>query len=99
MKARLTITICTMAALIFLMNLFVSWKKIPVYVNPSDIRQSVDKSFSLLEKSGYLFTERSRFKCAGCHHTTDGHGRRLGKGKGNSCHRFVFGTQGDSDDK
>ena len=70
MKARLTITICTMAALIFLMNLFVSWKKIPVYVNPSDIRQSVDKSFSLLEKSGYLFTERSRFKCAGCHHTT-----------------------------
>ena len=70
MKARLTITICTMAALIFLMNLFVSWKKIPVYVNPSDIRQSVNKSFLLLEKSGYLFTERNRFKCAGCHHTT-----------------------------
>ena len=59
-----------MAAFIFLMNLLVSWKNPPVSVNSSDIRQSVSKSFLLLEKSGYLFTERNRFKCAGCHHTT-----------------------------
>ncbi len=70
MKTRLSITICGMAAFIFLMNLLVSWKNPPVSVNSSDIRQSVSKSFLLLEKSGYLFTERNRFKCAGCHHTT-----------------------------
>src|SRR5450755_1611785 len=70
MRARATITISTLAAMIVGMNLFVSWKNLPVSVNPSDIRRSVDKSFLLLEKSGYLFTERSRFKCAGCHHTT-----------------------------
>src|SRR5450432_1128120 len=70
MKARATITISTLAAMIVGMNLFVSWKNLPVSVNPSDIRRSVDKSFLLLEKSGYLFTERARFKCAGCHHTT-----------------------------
>jgi hypothetical protein len=70
MKKRSLITISVLASLIMLMNLFVSWKNIPDSVSPSDIRQSVSRSFSLLEKSGSLFTERSRFKCAGCHHTT-----------------------------
>jgi hypothetical protein len=70
MKTRSLITISTVMAFITLINLFLSWKNIPVSVNPSDVRQSVSKSFLLLEKSGYLFTERSRFKCAGCHHTT-----------------------------
>ena len=70
MKARLPITICTMTGLVILMNLLLSWNKLSVPVSESDIRQSVDKSFLLLEKSGYLFTERNRFKCAGCHHTT-----------------------------
>ncbi len=70
MKTRLSITICGMAAFIILLNLMVSWKNPPISVNSSEIRQSVSKSFLLLEKSGYLFTERNRFKCAGCHHTT-----------------------------
>src|SRR5450631_2479853 len=70
MKGRLLITIGTMTTMILLMNLFLSWKNPTVSVNPSDIRRSVDKSFLLLEKSSYVFTERSRFKCAGCHHTT-----------------------------
>lgn len=70
MKARATITISTLAVMIIGMNLLVSWKNLPVNVNSSDIRRSVDKSFLLLEKSGYLFTERARLKCAGCHHTT-----------------------------
>jgi hypothetical protein len=70
MKTRLLITIFSMAAFVVLMNLLLSWKNLPVSVNPSDIRQSVEKSFLLLEKSGYVFTVRSRFKCAGCHHTT-----------------------------
>jgi hypothetical protein len=70
MKKRSLLTITILAVLTILMNLVVSWKNIPVSVSPSDIRQSVNKSFLLLEKSGYLFTERSRLKCAGCHHTT-----------------------------
>ena len=70
MKKRSLITISSLAVFIVIMNLTVSWKDISLSVNPSDIRQSVSKSFSLLEKSGYLFTERSRSKCAGCHHTT-----------------------------
>ena len=70
MKKRSLLTISMLAVLIISMSFFVSWKKIPVGVSDSDIRQSVNKSFLLLEKSGYLFTERSRFKCAGCHHTT-----------------------------
>jgi hypothetical protein len=70
MKKHSLLTISILAVLMIFMNLFVSWKNIPVSASPSDIRQSVNKSFSLLEKSGYLFTERSRQKCAGCHHTT-----------------------------
>ena len=70
MKTRSILTISILAVLIILMNLFVSWKNIPVGVRDSDIRQSVNKSFPILEKSGYVFTERSRQKCAGCHHTT-----------------------------
>ena len=70
MKSRLLITICIIASMVLLMNLLVSWKNPPVPVNPSEVRRSVDKSLALLEKRGYLFTERNKFKCAGCHHTT-----------------------------
>ncbi len=70
MKKRSLLTISILSVLVIFMNLFVSWKNIPVGISDSDIRQSVNKSFLILEKSGYLFTERSRAKCAGCHHTT-----------------------------
>jgi hypothetical protein len=70
MKKHSLLTISILAVFMILINLFVSWKNIPVGASESDIRQSVNKSFQILEKSGYLFTERSRQKCAGCHHTT-----------------------------
>ena len=70
MKKRSLLTISILAVFTIFMNLFVSWKKIPVGISDSDIRQSVNKSFLILEKSGYVFTERSHQKCAGCHHTT-----------------------------
>jgi Prenyltransferase and squalene oxidase repeat len=70
MKTRSLMTITTLVAFIAILNLILSWKELPVQVNPSDVRQSVVKSFLLLEKTGYLFTERNHFKCAGCHHTT-----------------------------
>ena len=66
MKKRSLFTISILVVFLIFMNLLVSWKNIPVSVSDSDIRQSVNKSFLILEKSGYLFTERSRFKCAGC---------------------------------
>jgi hypothetical protein len=70
MKKRSFFTTLALVIVIFFMNLLISWRNIQVSVSPSAIRQSVNKSFQLLEKSGYLFTERNRFKCAGCHHTT-----------------------------
>jgi hypothetical protein len=70
MKKHSYFAVLTLLVGIIFMNLFISWKNIPVSVSLTDIRQAVNKSFPLLEKSGYLFTERTRFKCAGCHHTT-----------------------------
>jgi hypothetical protein len=70
MKKRSLFILSMLIVFMMLMNFFVSWKNIPVSVSPSDIRESVNKSFTLLEKSGYLFTQRSQAKCAGCHHTT-----------------------------
>jgi hypothetical protein len=70
MKKHSLFAVIAMAIWIIFMNLFISWRNIPVSVSLSDIRQSINKSFPLLEKSGYVFTERNRFKCAGCHHTT-----------------------------
>jgi len=70
MKKHSFFTLSIQALLMIFMNLFVSWKNLPAGISDSDIRQSVNKSFLILEKSGYLFTECSRAKCAGCHHTT-----------------------------
>jgi hypothetical protein len=38
--------------------------------DPAAIRHSVSKSLTILQKSGYLFTERARLHCASCHHST-----------------------------
>jgi hypothetical protein len=70
MKIRLFTTMFTLCTIIIVMVLLVSWKNKSVEFGPADIRKAVDKSFVLLEKSGYVFTERSAIKCAGCHHTT-----------------------------
>ncbi|HEY4289368.1 MAG TPA: prenyltransferase/squalene oxidase repeat-containing protein [Puia sp.] len=36
----------------------------------ADIRLSVSKSLSILQSSGYKFTERAKLHCASCHHNT-----------------------------
>lgn len=69
MKIRILTTMCTLVVIITLMTMLVSWKNKPAHFGTADIRKSVDKSFLLLEQSGYIFTERSKQKCAGCHHT------------------------------
>ncbi len=55
---------------IFLLSTLAGWMNKPLAVNHADIEKSVIKSFLLLQKSGYLFTNRSTLKCASCHHTT-----------------------------
>jgi hypothetical protein len=70
MKSRLFTTTFTLSVIVVLMAFLVSWKKKSVFSGSPEIRQAVDKSFLLLERSGYVFTERSALKCAGCHHTT-----------------------------
>ena len=70
MKIRLFTTTLSVCTIIILMSLLVSWKNKSVHYGSADIRKAVDKSFFLLEQSGYVFTERSSLKCAGCHHTT-----------------------------
>ncbi|MEJ0082522.1 MAG: hypothetical protein WDM78_16565 [Puia sp.] len=78
---------CTLTLIITLMILLVSWKNKSVHVSSADIRKAFDKSYLLLEQSGYVFTERSALKCAGCHHTTmTAHGGRSGKKKRHFCH-------------
>ncbi|HEY2349410.1 MAG TPA: prenyltransferase/squalene oxidase repeat-containing protein [Puia sp.] len=70
MKSRLFTTMLSLSVIIILMIHLVSWKNKSVDFGTADIRKAVNKSFILLEKSGYVFTERSAIKCAGCHHTT-----------------------------
>ena len=70
MKTPLFTTLFTLSVIVILMAMLVSWKNKSVHSGSADIRKAVDKSFLLLEQSGYVFTERSAFKCAGCHHTT-----------------------------
>lgn len=69
MKNKILFTISAICGGILFVSLFAGWKEVPV-TDPSMIKSSVTKGLFLLEKSGYLFTARSRGKCAGCHHNT-----------------------------
>jgi hypothetical protein len=48
----------------------ISWNNKDFVISPSTIEASAKKSFSLLEKSSYVFTNHSALKCASCHHNT-----------------------------
>ena len=70
MKTRLFTTISTLTVIVILMVMLVSWKNRFAHYESAEIRKAVDKSFLLLEQTGFVFTQRSAVKCAGCHHTT-----------------------------
>ncbi|HLY68823.1 MAG TPA: prenyltransferase/squalene oxidase repeat-containing protein [Puia sp.] len=70
MKRKGFPVIIIIAGGIFLLSMLAGWMNKPAGNNTADIEKSVNKSFLLLQKSGYLFTNRSKFKCASCHHNT-----------------------------
>jgi hypothetical protein len=70
MKNKLLAIPIILVCSVFLLSSLAAWMNKPVNDNTADIEKSVNKSFSLLQKSGYLFTSRSKLKCASCHHTT-----------------------------
>ncbi|HTS44854.1 MAG TPA: prenyltransferase/squalene oxidase repeat-containing protein [Puia sp.] len=67
-KILLTISLISCGALFSVM--LMGWMNKPVNTDPADIQQSVTKSFLILQKSAYTFTQRSRQKCASCHNNT-----------------------------
>jgi prenyltransferase beta subunit len=70
MKSKFFSITIILASGIFLLSMFAGWTDKPADNNIADIEKSVNKSFLLLQKSGYLFTNRSTLKCASCHHNT-----------------------------
>lgn len=70
MKSKIFLTTGMLCCGIVLVSLFAGWREKPVSVPLATIKNSAQKSLALLEKSGYIFTNRARGKCAGCHHTT-----------------------------
>ncbi|HSZ86019.1 MAG TPA: prenyltransferase/squalene oxidase repeat-containing protein [Puia sp.] len=70
MKSKIFSIIVILSCGIFFLSILTGWKNKNADNNIAEIEKSVSKSFSLLQKSSYLFTNRSKLKCAACHHTT-----------------------------
>lgn len=70
MKSKIFFTISLVACSVFLLSTLSGWINKPVLSSPENIKQSVTKSLGILQKSSYVFTERSKFKCASCHNNT-----------------------------
>jgi hypothetical protein len=70
MQTKLTAMVIAIASSLFVGSTIISWENKALVISPLTIEASVKKSFSLLEKSSYVFTNRSTLKCASCHHNT-----------------------------
>lgn len=70
MKVKIISTIIMFSAGIFLLSTLESWMHKPHNAKDAMIEQSASKAFLLLQKSGYIFTNNNKFKCASCHHNT-----------------------------
>jgi len=70
MNNKLIIVAGSFAAGIFLLSSFTAEQPAATRIPLPAIRQAAAKGLSLLEKSGYLFTTRSKLKCASCHHNS-----------------------------
>jgi hypothetical protein len=68
MKSKIFSIVIILLCVIFLLSTLAGWKNKNAGNNITDIERSVNKSFLLLQKSSYLFTNRSTLKCASCHH-------------------------------
>jgi len=69
-KNKITGIVFLLGTGILLCSTSLSWKNKLSTIPAETIEKSVSKSFKLLERSGYLFTNRSFLKCASCHHNT-----------------------------
>ena len=91
MKKRALLTILILAVLMIFMNLFVSWKNIPVSVSDSDIRQSVNKSFLDTGKKRIpVYGAQSSKMCGVPPHNFNINGRCVSQRKRNTGDRFIF---------
>jgi len=70
MKIKILSTLTLVTGGIFLCSTLAGWMDKPVPASPEVIKQSVAKSLLLLQQSGYIFTNNTRFKCASCHHNS-----------------------------
>jgi Prenyltransferase and squalene oxidase repeat len=70
MKIKIFSTVIVFSGSIFLLSLLESWMHKPVVPDKAAIEQSAGKSILLLQKSGYIFTNNTKLKCASCHHNT-----------------------------
>ncbi|PWT77350.1 MAG: hypothetical protein C5B59_04280 [Bacteroidetes bacterium] len=70
MRIKIFTTILSIVASIAALVAFVSWTEKTERTNPDELAKSVSKSLPLLQKSGYIFINKSRQKCASCHHNT-----------------------------
>ena len=67
-KILSAISIITSA--VFLCSMLTGWVTKPLPVDAEVVKQAATKSLMLLQKSAYIFTNNSSFKCASCHHNT-----------------------------
>ncbi|HVY75322.1 MAG TPA: prenyltransferase/squalene oxidase repeat-containing protein [Puia sp.] len=70
MKRKTFSTLLVIAGSVALLNLLGSWKYKPGPAGSAEIKQSASKALLLLQKSGYIFINNTRTKCASCHHNT-----------------------------
>ena len=70
MKIKILSTIVVIAISIFLCSIFTGWVNKPVSIDSKVINQAASKSMLLLQKSGYVFINNSKQKCASCHNNT-----------------------------
>jgi hypothetical protein len=70
MKIRIVSTISIIIITVFFCTLLTGWINKPLTTDPAVINQAAARSLSLLQKSGYVFTNANERKCASCHHNT-----------------------------
>jgi hypothetical protein len=70
MNYKLMIVAGSLVTGIFVLSGFTAKRPAVTPIPAATIRQAAEKGLSLLEKSGYLFTRRSKPTCASCHHNS-----------------------------
>ena len=70
MKIKVVTASVIFSGSIILLSLLESWMHRPDAPGKAAIEQSAGKSILLLQRSGYIFTNNTKFKCASCHHNT-----------------------------